>query len=137
MYLRIIPTCDDHGQPNGSVIPIWHSDEDLPIGQVYLTTILPGMSKGPHLHKVRSGRFTVVAGEVLIVVRSSPQLYTPYVCAPYSTIAVDPGHPAALYNLGKTEALVLNMPNPPWRVDDTDEWPVENWTFDVRKFLKP
>jgi hypothetical protein len=37
------------------------------------------------------------------------------------------GTPAALYNIGDGEALVLNMPNPSWSQENPDEWPVTHW----------
>jgi dTDP-4-dehydrorhamnose 3,5-epimerase-like enzyme len=130
--LRVIPTKDSNGYTNGRLLPIWHVDDGPAISQVYLTTILPGRQKGPHLHKKRSGAFTVLTGNVVIVTRNIEGIYTEHECFTpdakfHTTVYVPPGVPAALYNVGVTEALVLNMPHPAWRIDDQDEWPVEDW----------
>lgn len=122
--------------PNGWLLPIWNSAEDnWRPEQVYLTVVAPGAHKGPHLHKRRCGRFTCIKGNVLIVMRMPTHMGLAYQMLAtgeeheYATIAVRPGIPAALYNLSTKPAYVLNMPSPPWRPDDEDEWPVEGWEF--------
>jgi len=44
-------------------------------------------------------------------------------------IEVPPGTPAALYNMTDREAVVLNMPSPPWREGEEDEHEVEGWDW--------
>jgi quercetin dioxygenase-like cupin family protein len=135
--LKTIPTKDDKGTPNGIVVPIWHVDDGSKVDQVYMTTILPGCQKGPHRHEKRCGAFTVIRGRVLIVTKHGDK-YREHLCdadtREFRTIHVAPGVTAALYNVGSSiEALVLNMPTPPWRADDQDEWPVEGWTYEVKR----
>lgn len=127
--MSVIPTKDCHGHCNGWVIPVWHADDGPRIEQVYVTAIAKGASKGPHLHKVRNGLFACVSGAVEIVKR--------YPDGVYEWIAVHPGDDpvpvpagivAELRNVGEGEAILLNMPTPPWRASEPDEWPVENWS---------
>lgn len=129
---RTIETKSADGTPNGSVVLLWHADAGEPIGQVYMTTILPGQSKGPHLHRIRAGRFTCVRGTVKIVTRDADGGYRTHLSGPdhgFATVRVPVGTPAAMYNVGDEEALVLNMPNPGWRAEEPDEWPVHGWEY--------
>lgn len=129
-HLKTIETKNADGMPNGVLIPIWHIDSGHRVEQVYVTTILPGMSKGPHLHYHRGGAFTVLVGRVLIVTREYGT-YHQHVCGGgFKTIRVAPGVPCALYNIGSEPAMVLNCPTKPWR-DNSDEWPVEDWEYEV------
>lgn len=135
MTHRPIETRSDAG-PNGWLLPIWNSGEDdWRPEQVYLTVVAPGARKGPHLHKKRWGRFTCIKGNALIIMRVPTHMGLAYQALwsgedyQYATIEVRPGIPAAVYNLGTAPAYVLNMPSPPWRADDQDEWPVEGWEF--------
>lgn len=124
-----IATRDAAGDPNGWLVPLWHTDSGEEIGQVYLTVVLPYQSKGPHLHKVRSGRFVCVKGNVEIVTRQNGKYNSEWTGEGYEfkPVRVPPGTPAEICNFGLEPAYVLNMPNPPWRKDETDEWPVEGW----------
>lgn len=123
--MSVIQTFGSDGKPNGKLITIWHVDSCVPVSQVYLTTILPGKVKGPHLHHVRRGLFFCVSGKVRMVVR----IYGKYMVFDPSQmpIPVGPGTPCAFYNLWDEEALILNMPHPPYRESQPDENPVTDW----------
>lgn len=124
-----IETKDADGKPNGFLIPIWHVDQGPKIDQVYLTTILPGSQKGPHLHHVRRGLFTCIKGTPLAVWRFDGS-YREVQMREGSQFEVQPGIPVAFYNFGPGEAYLLNMPSPPWRADEPDENPVSDWTYE-------
>lgn len=126
-----IETKDAQGKPNGFLLPLWHVDQGRKIDQVYLTTILPGCQKGPHLHMKRSGLFTCIRGRVTVVRRAPCGHYHRCELKQGDSIGVDPGIATALYNTGSEEAWLLNMPSPPWRADDTDDHPVEDWTYEM------
>jgi dTDP-4-dehydrorhamnose 3,5-epimerase-like enzyme len=128
-----IQTFDAAGKPNGYLIPIWNFNDDpyRQPDQVYLTTVAPHSVKGPHLHKKRRGLFCCIRGNVRIVqrfrdnyieLRSGDDIG-------HQLIHVTAGTPAAIYNDGDEEALVINMPSPAWSADDPDEWPVEDWNW--------
>lgn len=125
-----IETKDSEGKPNGYLIPIWSALErpELRPEQVYLTAIAPRSRKGPHLHNVRRGVFSVLSGRVIVQVRLLNGTYSGYPLWPGQPIVmVAPGTPCALYNYGDREALVLNMPSPAWSKEAPDDWPVEDW----------
>lgn len=130
---KLIGTTDGDGAPNGWLLPLWHVDSGEPVDQVYLTAVYPGMAKGPHLHMKRTGRFTCVKGDVLIVTRVDDEYREHWSGQGYSfaTVRVPPGVPAAIYCLGRMPAFVLNMPSPPWRVDDQDDHEVIDWRYSL------
>jgi hypothetical protein len=124
-----ILTKDIDGEFNGWLVPLWHVDSGEPISQVYLTVVLPYRSKGPHLHKVRAGRFVCLKGDVEIVMRENGKYRSEHTGEhhQFATVRVSAGTPAEICNYGLEPAYVLNMPAPPWRVDEQDEWLVEDW----------
>ena len=137
--LKTIPTFDTEAQASGVVVLIWNSATDYrPVGQVYVTTILPGKHKGPHLHNQRAGAFTVLVGKVLIVTRAVEisqgsgipnTVYQEHFCADgFKTVHIPPGTPCCLYNVGSEPAMILNLPSAPYR-DASDEHSVEDWDY--------
>jgi hypothetical protein len=131
-----IPTKDSAGRPNGYIQTIWSAlqNSELRPEQVYVTSILPGMKKGAHLHMVRRGMFTVLAGTVRFRIRRPEGGYvdlTVDATLPdgprIGPLVIDPGVPMAMYNDFDVEALVLNMPAPAWSKDNPDDWPVDDW----------
>ncbi len=135
----MIETRDQEGRPNGFVVPIWNAlESNYRPDQVYLTAVLPGCIKGPHLHHKRSGMFCCLKGNVAIVIRTQAGEYAEARSGEkygYEKISVPPGIPAAIYNIGPETALVLNMPTPAWTREDPDEWPVEGWDYDLKGFI--
>jgi dTDP-4-dehydrorhamnose 3,5-epimerase-like enzyme len=130
-----IRTKDANGNVNGWLLPLWNiHEQDWRPTQVYLTAVSPGGAKGPHLHKLRTGRFVCISGEVEIRMRDPEGYY----CTDHTgeathhpCIIVPAGWAAEIRNIGDKEALVLNFPDRAWRPDDQDEWPVENWSADA------
>jgi dTDP-4-dehydrorhamnose 3,5-epimerase len=126
-----IPTKDDAGRENGYLVPIWHVDQGPQVSQVYATVVAPGGVKGPHMHLRREGRFTCVSGEAVIVTRKDGVYESHFVGGRhgFSTLVIPVGVAAAIYNLGTEDAMILNMPHPPWRADEPDEHPVDGWEY--------
>jgi dTDP-4-dehydrorhamnose 3,5-epimerase-like enzyme len=125
-----IETKDRFGKPNGWLLPIWHEDWGPKIGQVYLTVVGQGCTKGPHLHMKRAGQFNCIRGNIKIRMRLVDGTYVERFSGEdygFERIGVPPGIPAEIVNLGDCDAYVLNMPNPGWSKDDPDEWPVGEW----------
>ena len=127
--MRIL-TKDANGKENGWVLPIWNCREvEYRPDQVYLTAIAPGCSKGPHLHKIRTGYFACVSGRVHAILRRGDQ-YETYRLGLYNAhepLRVPPGVACELRNVGAEEAILINMPSPSWSADEPDEWTVEDW----------
>jgi len=127
------PTYQDKGKTvrNGTLRTIWReSDEIRNEGvwfgyqpkQVYATSVLPGMRKGPHLHHKRAGLFTCLVGQVLVVTKTPSGHYeeAELSAGTNSSIFVPAGTPAMIINKSDKEALLLNMPSQMY--DPTDEF---------------
>ena len=121
-------TKGDDEKANGFLIPIYNVHdgfftEGKEPQQVYMTTILPGTVKGPHLHFIRTGFFTCIKGNVRVVLKtdSGYQQFFSGEDHEYQSIEVPTGIPAAVECLGDEEAYLLNMPNPAWTPEMNDE----------------
>jgi len=142
MEIRTLPhkkftTKDEHGSTNGFLVPIYNiHDRFFAAGkepqQVYLTTILPGTVKGPHLHFIRTGFFTCIKGNVRVVLKTEKgyEVFFSGEDHEYLSIEVPTGVPAAVQNLGDEEAFLLNMPNPAWTPEMNDEHTADFSDFD-------
>lgn len=135
-----IVTRDSEGEVNGFLVPIFNAGENWLAAeqhpqQAYLTVVAPGKIKGPHLHLKRWGLFTCIKGNGRIVVRNEKGYEEFYSGEDhdYATIQVPAGVPAAIQNIGNTDAYFLNMPAPAWAVDDQDEHPVSFDDYDFSK----
>lgn len=134
-------TKDRSGNINGFLVPIYNmhdgfiESENAP-KQVYLTVCDVAKVKGPHLHKKRWGFFTCIRGNVRIIAREG-SVFVDYFSGEdyhFATIEIPPGVAAAIQNIGKEPAYVINTPSPAWHTDDQDEHLV---TFDETAFDWP
>jgi dTDP-4-dehydrorhamnose 3,5-epimerase len=130
-------TKDEEGHINGFLVPVYNVHEGVfPKGeepqQVYLTSVKPGMIKGPHMHFIRRGYFTCIKGNVRVVLKVDGQYHEFYSGEDhdYQSIVVPTGVPAAIQSLGDVEALMLNMPYPAWTPDQNDEHTADFSDFD-------
>jgi dTDP-4-dehydrorhamnose 3,5-epimerase len=130
-------TKDEHGDVNGFLVPIYNTHdgffaEGKEPRQVYMTTILPGKLKGPHLHFIRTGFFTCIKGNVRVVLKTADGYRTFFSGEDYeyTSIEVPTGVPAAIQCLGDEEAYLLNMPNPAWTPGMNDEHTADFSDFD-------
>lgn len=130
-----IETKHTDGESNGVLIPIFNVNEPWYAGnpaQVYLTTVLPGKCKGPHLHHRRNGAFTCIRGNVKIVLMCDGE-YKECLSGEdhgYATVFVPVGKPSMLINIGDVEAFVLNMPAYAYCKKDNDELVPEDWDYE-------
>lgn len=127
--MPIINTQDAEGKPNGHLIPIWNATQDTwRPDQVYCTTVLPGMSKGPHLHLKRFGHFHCVKGCADLIMRTPKGRYLRVTLSPNGmTYPVPPGYAAEIRCVGLEPAYILNLCSPAWSKDDPDDHAVTDW----------
>lgn len=133
-------TRDEHGDVNGFLVPLYNIHDRFFVEgrepqQVYLTTILPGKIKGPHLHFIRTGFFTCIKGNVRVVLKTEKgfEVFFSGEDHNYTSIEVPTGVPAAVQALGDEEAYLLNMPNPAWTPEMNDEHSADFSDFDFDK----
>ena len=136
-----IVTKDSDGIPNGYLVPIYNSNDNFyPDGrypeQAYLTVITKNTIKGPHLHYIRTGCFTCIKGNARFIVKveGSYEIFLSGEDNDYLSVIVPVGTPAALQNIGESDALILNMPYPAWTPDMNDEYTDDFSDFDFSKY---
>jgi dTDP-4-dehydrorhamnose 3,5-epimerase len=130
-------TKDEDGAANGFLVPLYNINEKFFAAgkepqQVYLTTVLPGKVKGPHLHFIRTGFFTCIKGNVRVILKVDGEykIFFSGEDHEYRSIEVPTGIPAAVECLGDEEAYMLNMPNPAWTPEMNDEHSADFSDFD-------
>ncbi len=141
--LHVIP------DERGKLMEILRSDDDLfeRFGQVYITTVYPGVVKGWHCHSKQIDHFTVVSGMVKMVLadlrEGSPTKgeIQEFFVGKDNPILVK--IPAGVYHgikgIGTTEAIALNVPTEVYNYDTPDEirlpWNTSkidyNWDIDL------
>ena len=142
MNIRTIPhkkfeTKNEDGSANGFLVPLYNIHdgffaEGKNPQQVYLTTVVPGKVKGPHLHFIRTGCFTCIKGNVRVILKLGEEykIFFSGEDHDYLSIEIPTGVPAALQCLGDEEAFILNMPNPAWTPEMNDEHTADFSDFD-------
>ena len=125
---KVITKDSKSGQPNGFLVEIvsardgWTENIN---GQVYMTTVLPGVFKGFHVHKKKIDHFTCVKGNVFVVTYDKGNYQEhPSGVDNFCTVKIPSGIPHGLYNYGDEEAYVINYCFPPYDPRDPDqtEW---------------
>jgi dTDP-4-dehydrorhamnose 3,5-epimerase len=124
--LRVIP--DERGR----LMEILRRDDDcfLQFGQVYITTVYPGVVKAWHLHKLQTDNVCVVRGMIRLALydarADSPtrgEIVEIYAGEHNPVLVTIPPH---VYHgwkgIGECEALVVNTPTEPYNREQPDEY---------------
>ena len=121
------------GEPNGHIIRVWESDVEFAgyrPKQVYVTTLAPGATKGPHLHMRRDSLFCCIAGGCVLIRVGVPgseaiQTFASGEGHGPRAVHVPAGTPATLVNIGEETAYVINISS--GHYDPNDEHEVQNY----------
>jgi dTDP-4-dehydrorhamnose 3,5-epimerase len=127
--LRVIP--DERGR----LMEIMRRDDSFfsGFGQVYLSTIYPGVVKAWHYHRIQEDRFTCIKGTIKAAFyddrENSPSrgvLNVIYLGEHNPCLVVIP---AGVYHgwkcVGESEAYVINVPSEPYNRSNPDEYRVD------------
>jgi dTDP-4-dehydrorhamnose 3,5-epimerase len=124
--LKVIP--DERGR----LMEIMRSDDSFfsGFGQVYLSTVYPGVVKAWHYHKIQEDRFTCVRGMVKAVLyddrEGSPTrgLLNEFYSGEHKPCLIV--IPAGVFHgwkcVGEHEAYVVNIPSQPYNREEPDEY---------------
>ncbi len=115
---------------NGYIISLWKDWEKiLPLEpkQAYLNVCYPNQVKGPHLHMQRSQQYACIEGTGRIIVKYDNTYEEIDIDANKEpcVVIIPAGTPSAIQNTGKENFVLINMPNPAWHPDNTDDHPIE------------
>src|SRR3989338_5805303 len=131
--LKVIP--DERGR----LMEILRADDEFfqAFGQVYMTTVHPGVVKGWHYHKVQVDNFTCIAGMIKVVLydcrKESPTYkeVNEFFVGIHNPLLIHVPH-SIMHGFkcaGENEAIVVNIPTRAYNYYKTDEvpgWPVQN-----------
>ncbi len=127
--LRVIP--DERGR----LMEMLRADDDffIKFGQVYMTTVYPGVVKAWHYHRIQYDNFCVVKGMVKLALyddrEGSPTRgkVNEFFMGEYNPILVH--IPPLVYHgfkgIGIKEAIVINIPTEPYNRETPDEYRID------------
>ncbi len=133
--LRLIP------DERGGLMEMLRSDDELYIkfGQVYITTVYPGVVKGWHYHKIQTDNFVAVKGMIKLVLydsrKDSPthgEVNELFIGEKNSLLVQIP--PYILHGfkgVGLEEAYVINIPTEPYNPANPDEYRTDPHNNDI------
>jgi len=120
------------GHVNGALTVIWRDWDKIIQHEpkmVYVSTVNPGETKGPHLHKKRTSYFSCIHGKVIFIIRDNDGKYFEI-----ETTAEEPllvkipkGIMSAHINPTKDVGRVLALADIAWKPNDNE---MENGLFD-------
>ncbi len=154
----VLPTIDGvetrtprtHVDHRGALFEIHNQQSgpwDAPVVHVYQTSLFPGVIKGWNQHEVKVDRYTISAGELLVVLwddrEGSPTrgVVQKVALSPRDIrqLLIPVGVWHLLMNIGSTEAFLINLPTEPYRHDRPDRvllpWDSDLIPVDVRALL--
>lgn len=133
--LKVVP--DERGR----LMEIMRCDDQLfsGFGQVYLSTVFPGVVKAWHYHNVQEDRFTCIRGMVKAALyddrEASPSrgLLNEFYVGEHNPCLIV--IPAGVYHgwkcVSEYEAYVINVPSKPYNRADPDEYRVDPHNGDI------
>jgi dTDP-4-dehydrorhamnose 3,5-epimerase len=116
----------------GMVMEILRSDDEIfkKFGQVYITTVYPGVVKAWHYHKIQTDNFAVIKGMAKLVLydprRDSPSFgkVEEFFLGIRNPLLVQ--IPPHIYHgfkgISQEEAIVINIPTEPYKREAPDEY---------------
>lgn len=135
--LKMIP------DERGTLMEILRSDDDLfeKFGQVYVTTVYPGVVKAWHGHKLQTDFFTVVTGMIKMVLcdlressSSNGEIFEMFIGQDNpALIRIPPGVFHGIKCIGTERAIALNVPTEPYNHANPDEERLP-WNTDQIKY---
>ena len=109
---------------NGSLKLIWRDwDELIPNPKmVYITSVVAGGQKGPHLHKKRTSCFVCIKGKVVFIIKDRSGKYLEIESSEENPtlIQVPKNIASAHVNLSKNESSVLTLADIAWKPNDNE-----------------
>jgi dTDP-4-dehydrorhamnose 3,5-epimerase len=133
--LQLIP------DERGGLMEMLRSDDDIFIkfGQVYITTVYPGVVKGWHYHKIQTDNFVAVKGMIKLVLYDDRQDSPTYGEVNEFFIGernrllvqIPPNVLHGFKGVGLEEAFVINTPTEPYDRANPDEYRTDPHRNDI------
>jgi len=133
LRLEKYPTKDIQDEHvNGSLTVIWRDwDNILEVSpkMVYVSSVNPGETKGPHLHTTRDSYFICIRGKVVFIAKDHDGKYHEIESSENDPVLVQipKEHASAHINISDDVSTILTLANPAWKPNDDE---MKNVTFD-------
>ena len=126
---------------NGSLTVIWKNYDDLiknPPKMVYVSSVNPGETKGPHVHKNRNSYFSCIQGKAVFILKN---LDGKYIEIESSTengmmVFVPKNVASAHINLSNETSQILALADIAWRENDDEMKDVTFEDYNWKKWKK-
>jgi len=120
---------------DGELVPIYRDWDPWHAGYIpqmaYITTLKPGVVKGPILHERRRGLMMAYSGEVEVECMIDGKISSFSLIDKNENrkiLLIPAGVPNKITNLSlDAEAIIINLPDRAWRPDDEDTIKFESW----------
>lgn len=122
----------EDGHINGSLTVIWRDWDDIIKNHpkmVYVSSVNPGETKGPHLHTKRNSYFVCIHGKVAFIIKEQNGKYLEVESSDEKPVLVyvPKNYPSAHINLSNETSRILTLADLAWRPNDNE---MQNITFD-------
>ena len=126
---------------NGSLTVIWRNYDDLiknPPKMVYVSSVNPGETKGPHLHIKRSSYFTCIHGSVVFILKNLDGKYIEIESSAENgmMVFVPKNVASAHINLSNETSQILALADIAWRENDDEMKDVTFEDYNWKKWKK-
>ena len=126
---------------NGSLTVIWRNYDDLiknPPKMVYVSSVNPGETKGPHLHIKRSSYFTCIHGRVVFILKNLDGKYIEIESSEENgmMVFVPKNVASAHINLSNETSQILALADIAWRENDDEMKDVTFEDYNWKKWKK-
>ena len=124
--LELHSTKDIHDKHvNGSLTVIWRDWDKIiknSINMIYVSSVNPGESKGPHIHTKRDSHFVCIHGKVIFIIKEKNGHYTEIESSAENPVMVHvpKNCSSAHVNLSKNVSRVLTLADLAWRPNDNE-----------------
>lgn len=114
----------------GRLLEVLRNDDEAfspaDFGQAYITTVSPGITKAWHLHENQTDRMILIKGSALfgcVDTQMSPTVLLSLAVSDWepAIIRIPPKIYHGFKNIGKEEALILNIPDRVYNYKEPDE----------------
>ena len=128
---------DEH--TNGSLTVVWRDWDNIikdELKMIYVTSVNPGETKGPHLHTKRNSYFTCIHGEVIFIIKKKSGQYQEIRAKAETPVLVfiPKNVPVAHTNISNSISRVLTLADVSWKPNDNEMINVKFDDYDWKKW---
>lgn len=123
---------------NGSLTVIWRDWDKIiqnSTRMIYVSSVNPGESKGPHIHTKRNSHFVCIHGKVVFIIKEKNGNYREIESSDENPVMVyvPKNYSSAHINLSENISRVLTLADLAWRPNDDE---MKNDSFDDYNWSK-